>query len=116
MSEHCGSLRGVLVGLVAWTPIAVPIVTAGISPTLAALAASVVAFDAAYYRPTRQGRFGRQSRLTPTEGGSERAINAGLFRPITVQIRGHREPEDAESPRRSRLPGLAVVRESGALS
>ena len=50
MSEHCGSLRGVLVGLVAWTAIAAAIVTAGINPMLAALAASIVAFDVAYYR------------------------------------------------------------------
>ena len=49
MSEHWGSLRGVLVGLVAWIAIAVPIVAVGISPVLAALAASVVGFDVAYY-------------------------------------------------------------------
>jgi len=49
MSEHWGSLRDVLVGLVAWIAIAVSIVAAGISPVLAALAASVVGFDVAYY-------------------------------------------------------------------
>ena len=49
MSERWGSLRGVLVGLVTWIAIAVPIVAAGISPVLAALAASVVVFDMAYY-------------------------------------------------------------------
>ena len=49
-SEHWGSLRGVLVALFAWVAIAAAIVTAGISPMLAALAASVVAFDVAYYR------------------------------------------------------------------
>ena len=48
MSEHWGSLRDVLVGLVAWIAIAAPIVAAGISPVLAALAASVVGFDVAY--------------------------------------------------------------------
>jgi len=49
MSEHWGSLRGVLVGLVAWIAIAAPIVAVGTSPVLAALAASVVVFDVAYY-------------------------------------------------------------------
>ena len=49
MSEHWGSLRGLLVGLVAWIAIAVPIVAVGISPVLAALAASVVVFDVTYY-------------------------------------------------------------------
>ena len=50
MSGHWGSLRDVLVALVAWVAVAVPIATAGISPMLAALAASVVAVDVAYYR------------------------------------------------------------------
>ena len=49
MSEHWGSLRDVLAALFAWIAIAVPIVAAGISPVLAALAASVVGFDLAYY-------------------------------------------------------------------
>ena len=49
MSEHWGSLRDVLAALFAWIAIAVPIVAAGISPALAALAASVVGFDVAYY-------------------------------------------------------------------
>ena len=49
MSGHQGSLRDVLAALFAWTAIAVPIVAAGISPVLAALAASVVGFDIAYY-------------------------------------------------------------------
>jgi hypothetical protein len=49
MNEHWGSLRNVLAALFAWTAIAVPIVAAGISPVLAALAASVVGFDVAYY-------------------------------------------------------------------
>ena len=50
MSEHWGSLRDVLVALVAWIAIAVPIVAASINPVLAVLAASVVGFDVAYYR------------------------------------------------------------------
>ena len=50
MSGHWGFLRDVLVALFAWVVIAAAIVTAGISPMLAALAASVVAFDVAYYR------------------------------------------------------------------
>jgi hypothetical protein len=41
-------------------------VTAGISPMLAALAASVVAFGVAYYRRLNKGRFGHQSRPAPT--------------------------------------------------
>ena len=49
-SEHRGPLRDVLVALFAWGVIAAAIVTAGISPMLAALAASVVAVDVAYYR------------------------------------------------------------------
>ena len=50
MSGHWGFLRDVLIALFAWVVIAAAIVTAGISPVLAALAASVVAFDVAYYR------------------------------------------------------------------
>ena len=50
VSGHWGFLRDVLVALFAWVVIAAAIVTAGISPVLAALAASVVAFDVAYYR------------------------------------------------------------------
>ena len=50
MSRRWGFLRDVLVALVAWVAVAAAIVTAGISPVLAALAASVVAFDVAYYR------------------------------------------------------------------
>ena len=53
MSEHWGSLRGALVGLVAWIAIAAPIVAVGTSPVLAALAASVVVFDVAYYNHLR---------------------------------------------------------------
>ena len=49
MSEYLGSLRDVFVALFAWIAIAAPIVAAGISPVLAALAASVVVFDVAYY-------------------------------------------------------------------
>ena len=49
MSEHWGSLRDVLVGLVAWITIAAPILAVGTNPVLAALAASVVGFDVAYY-------------------------------------------------------------------
>jgi len=49
MSEYWGSPRGVLVGLVAWIAIAAPIVAVGTNPLLAALAASVVVFDVAYY-------------------------------------------------------------------
>jgi len=49
MSEHWGTLWGGLVGLVAWIAIAVPIVAVGTSPVLAALAASVVVSDVAYY-------------------------------------------------------------------
>ena len=49
MSGHWGFLRDVLVALFAWVVIAAAIVTAGISPVLAALAASVVVFDVAYY-------------------------------------------------------------------
>ena len=50
MSGRWGFLRDVLVALVAWVAVAAAIVTAGMSPVLAALAASVVAFDVAYYR------------------------------------------------------------------
>ena len=50
MSGYWRFLRDVLVALFAWVVIAAAIVTAGISPMLAALAASVVAFDVAYYR------------------------------------------------------------------
>ena len=50
MSEHWGFIRDGLVALVAWVAVAAAIVTAGISPVLAALAASVVAFDVVYYR------------------------------------------------------------------
>ena len=49
MSEHWGALWGVLIGLVAWIAIAAPIVAVGTNPVLAALAASVVGFDVAYY-------------------------------------------------------------------
>ena len=50
MSGHWGSFRDVLVALVAWAAVAAAIATAGISPILAALAASVVAVDVTYYR------------------------------------------------------------------
>ena len=49
MSRHWRFLQDALVALVAWIVIAVSIVAAGISPVLAALAASVVDFDVAYY-------------------------------------------------------------------
>jgi len=50
VSGRWGFLRDVLVALVAWVAVAAAIVTAGISPVLAALAASVVAFDVVHYR------------------------------------------------------------------
>ena len=50
MSGHWGFLRDVLAALFAWVAIAAAIVTASMSPVLAALAASVVALDVAYYR------------------------------------------------------------------